>query len=369
MLHQIRALDLSNNRLTGDLSVCWCNFQLLGLIDLSKNLLTGKLPNCWWNLQALQFMDLAKAGNNCSLESLYLAKNDFSGVLPEVLRGCNSLVTLDMGSNRFFGALPPWIPSSVPSLRILSLSSNNFTGEIPLELSWLSQLQLLDMANNSFTGSIPIAFSNLTTMRNPTNIMTPRPLDGSKYQDRVDVMWKGQELRFQRTLMLLTGIDLSGNLLSRCIPEELTEVQGLRFLNLLNFLESLDLSSNALTGSIPSSISSLLTLSMLNVSNNLLSGKIPVGCQIQTFTDPLIYSNNSGLCGFPLEVLCANTSLAPDERNNEEVDHWTYYFVIAGIVSGFWLWFGVLFTVKTWRCGFLSFVDGMQCKFTKQVPK
>ncbi|XP_037471273.1 receptor-like protein EIX2, partial [Triticum dicoccoides] len=298
------------------------------------------------------------------------------------LEGCNSLTTLDLGNNMFFGVIPPWIGSQVPMLRILSLRSNNFTGEIPLGLSQLSQLRLLDMSNNSLTGSIPIGFGNLTSMRHPQNVSAIDKLLWGKYEDRLGIIWKGQDQTFRGTIRLLAGIDLSDNLLSQCIPEELTNLQGLRFLNLsrnhlscripqdigsLSFLEILDLSSNQLFGNIPQSITRLSGLNTLNVSNNLLSGKIPTGNQIQTLTDPSIYSNNSGLCGFPLIISCTNTSLAPDERNGEEEDHWMYYCVIAGIVSGLWLWFGMLFTVKSWRCGFLSFVDGMQCKIMKKL--
>jgi hypothetical protein len=236
------------------------------------------------------------------------------------------------------------------------------------------------MANNSLIGSIPSAFSNLTSMMLPINQWIPDP--SVLYEDKIDVIWKGQELNFQRTIWLLTGIDLSGNLLSRCIPQELTNLQGLRFLNLsrnylscsipedigsLSVLEALDLSSNGLSGAIPLSISSLSGLSTLNVSNNLLSGKIPVGSQIQTLVDPSIYSNNSGLCGFPLDIPCKNTLLAPDDRNGEEQDHWMYYYVVAGILFGFWLWFGMLFTIETWRCAFLFFVDGMQYKIMHTV--
>ncbi|XBH75741.1 hypothetical protein VPH35_102476 [Triticum aestivum] len=392
-LISITVLDLSNNRLTGDLPDCWCNFQVLLFMDLSNNRLTGKLPDCWWSLEALLFMDLSNnyfsskipapvANHNCSLRSLYLAGNGFGGAFPPVLEGCNSLSTLDIGNNMFFGVIPPWIGSQIPLLRILSLRSNNFTGEIPPELSRLSQLQLLDMANNSLTGSIPVSFDNLTSMKHPRDPSTTGLLSDWKYNDRIDIIWKGKVQKFRRAIRLLAGIDLSDNLLSQCIPEELTNLQGLRFLNLsrnhmscripqgigsLSFLEILDLSSNQLFGNIPQSITRLSGLNTLNVSNNLLSGKIPTGNQIQTLTDPSIYSNNSGLCGFPLNISCTNTSLAPDERNGEEEDHWMYYCVIAGIVSGLWLWFGMLFTIKSWRCGFLSFVDGMQCKIMKKL--
>jgi hypothetical protein len=135
----------------------------------------------------------------------------------------------------------------------------------------------------------------------------------------------------------------------------------------LNVLEALDLSSNGLSGAIPQTISSLSGLSTLNVSGNLLSGKIPAGSQIQTLTDPSIYFNNSGLCGFPLDIPCSNTLLAPDERTGEVEDMWMYYCVIAGIVFGLWLWFGVLFIIETWRCDFLFFVDYMQYKIMQRV--
>jgi Leucine-rich repeat (LRR) protein len=393
-LLSVQVLDLSDNRFTGELPDCWCNLQNLRFIDLSRNRLTGELPGCWWNLQELEFMDLsnnsfsgeipaAQAGQTCSLWSLYLAGNNFIGAFPPALNRCNLLATLDIGNNMFFGGIPPWIGSQVPSLRILSLRSNNFTGNIPPELSQLSQLQLLDMANNSLAGSIPVAFGNLTSMKNPQGLSTLVVQEGEPtYNDRINVMWKGQKLIFERTLWLLTGVDLSGNFLSGCIPEELTNLQGLQFLNLsrnhlscgipqgigsLNSLESLDLSSNDLWGEIPPSISILSGLSIFNVSHNHLSGKIPAGSQIQTLTDPSIYSDNSGLCGFPLVILCADTSLPPDGINGEGEDQWLYYCVIAGIIMGFWLWFAMLFTVQTWRCGFYFFVDDVQCKFMQKM--
>ncbi|XP_044958307.1 receptor-like protein EIX2 [Hordeum vulgare subsp. vulgare] len=386
----VRSRNSSNSSGAG---AAFCRLLSLQILDLSNNQLTGELPDCWWNLQALQFMDLsnnsfsgqipaAKASHNCSIESLHLAGNSFTGLFPPVVEGCDSLGTLDIGSNRFFGAIPPWIGTKVPSLRILSLRSNDFTGEIPSELSRLSKLQLLDLANNRLTGAIPVAFGNLASMRNPEIVSSAASsLDGSNYQDRIDIIWKGQELIFQRTIRLLTGIDLSGNMLSQCIPEVLTKLQGLRFLNLsrnhlscgipqdigsLKNLEFLDISWNELSGHIPQSISILSTLSIFNISNNHLSGKIPTGSQMQTLTDPSFYRNNSGLCGFPLED-CPNTSPASDEKTSEGEDQWLYYCVTAGVVFGFWLWFGLLFSIETWRSAVLFSVDGMQSKVMQKV--
>ncbi|OEL23597.1 hypothetical protein BAE44_0015381 [Dichanthelium oligosanthes] len=111
-----------------------------------------------------------------------------------------------------------------------------------------------------------------------------------EYRDRVNVFWKGSQQTFQRTIELVTGIDLSSNSLSDGIPEEIIYLQGLRFLKLsrnnlsgsiperigmLDLLESLDFSWNELSGVIPQSISNLSCLSTLDLSNNDLWGKIP----------------------------------------------------------------------------------------------
>ncbi|XP_073356937.1 receptor-like protein EIX2 [Aegilops tauschii subsp. strangulata] len=365
-------LQLYNNSLVGGIPPQLCRLPLVRLLDISKN----------ESFRAACKIPMAVPSQTCSLRWLYLARNSFIGAFPPVLRSCNSLETVDIGNNGFFGVIPPWIWSRFPLLKILSLRSNNFTGEIPPQLSRHLGLQLLDMANNSLTGSIPVSFGSFFFMKYPQNLSATGSLHWTKYDDKINIIWKGQEQIFQSATQSLAGIDLSGNLLSRCIPKELTNLLGIQFLNLsrnhlscgipkdigsLTYLESLDLSSNELLGGIPPSMSNLSWLNTFNVSNNLLSGKIPAGSQMQTLTDPSIYSNNSRLCGFPLETPCPNTFLTQNERNGGNEDQWLYYWVIAGIVFGFWLWFGMLFIVKTWRCAFLLFVDGMQCKVMKKA--
>ncbi|CAL4917111.1 unnamed protein product [Urochloa decumbens] len=358
-LYDERGSSVVNSNTSSNRSgAAFCRLLSLQILDLSNNQLTGELPDCWWEMQALQFMDLSN--------------NSFS-----VVGGCQQLATLDIGNNNFHGHIPPWIGSEVSALKILSLKSNKFTGEIPSELSQLSPLQLLDLSHNRLTGLIPKEFGKLISMKYPKINSSTGSLDGSTYQDRIDIIWKGQDLIFQRILELMTGIDLSGNSLSHCIPEEITNLQGLRFLNLsgnnfscsipqnigsFKYLESLDLSLNNLSGVIPPSISDLLSLSKLNLSNNHLSGKIPTGSQLQTLTDPSIYSNNPGLCGPPLDINCTNASPALDKKIVKDCDQWLYYCVTAGIVFGFWLWGGMMLSIPKWRRSVFLFVDYMQYK-------
>ncbi|CAD6247211.1 unnamed protein product [Miscanthus lutarioriparius] len=172
----------------------------------------------------------------------------------------------------------------------------------------------------------------------------------------------------------MTGIDLSSNSLSGEVPSGLTKLEGLRFLNLsrnrfsgcipediggFKNLESLDLSWNELSGSIPPSISQLMSLDSLNLSNHL-SGEIPAGYQLQTLTDPSIYSSNFGLCGFPLNIVCSNGSNSATKfsRNHQELEALSWYYsILAGLAFGLWLWFGALFFFKPSSVAIFSRVD------------
>ncbi|MQM12177.1 hypothetical protein Taro_045089 [Colocasia esculenta] len=227
------------------------------------------------------------------------------------------------------GSIPGWIGEHLRHLRLLRLRSNKFHGAIPRELAQLSYLQILDLAHNNLSGSIPRSFSNFTAMiREHKSSRQPFVHSGSSdrigyayvllrstYVDRAVIATKGRELEYDKTLFLVTSLDLSSNNLSGDIPEELTNLVGLRSLNLsknqltgeipskigdMRNLETFDLSKNKLSGAIPSSISSLNSLVHLNLSNNGLSRRIPSGNQLWTLTDPSIYEGNPDLCGFPL---------------------------------------------------------------------
>uniref|UniRef100_A0A8R7PXA4 Uncharacterized protein n=1 Tax=Triticum urartu TaxID=4572 RepID=A0A8R7PXA4_TRIUA len=81
---------------------------------------------------------------------------------------------------------------------------------------------------------------------------------------------------------------------------------------------SLDLSRNQLRGEIPQGFADLKSISALNLSTNMLSGRIPMGDQLRTLDDPSIYSNNLGLCGFPLEDCVSSSTPTQPETSLDE---------------------------------------------------
>ncbi|XBJ20691.1 hypothetical protein VPH35_011480 [Triticum aestivum] len=337
-------ISLSGNKFIGIIDWSFCQLPNLQFLDLSDNLLLGVIPNCLWRLLNLAYLDLSSNAIDgevpisvhiiSPLGSLHLSNNHFTRCFPSVVKNFRNLITLDLGGNKFSGVIPTWTGPSNPSLRVTQLI----------------RLQILDLAKNNLTGCIPVSFASFTHR---------------KWPERTSL---GMYL-WSITIWLMSRIDLSSNSLSGEIPAEVVYLQEIRFLNLsrhnlsvgipnnignMKDMESLDLSWNKLSGPIPSSIADLTYLSSLNLSNNLLSGEIPDGNQLQTLNDPSIYSNNRGLCGPALSIPCTDGSSGTTtpygvKEHHKELDAvWLYYSVVAGIVFGFWLWFGTLFFWKRW---------------------
>nr|CDM85559.1 unnamed protein product [Triticum aestivum] len=372
-----------------------CNSTDLVLLDLSDNALHGGLSKCFWELQSLEFMDLSSnsfsgvfpSSMTCGddLRYLLLGNNKFTGTFPLGLKKCKNLTTLDLGGNKFSGTIPSWVSMSLPELNFLRLSSNMFDGIIPHEILQFRQLQVLDLSKNKLTGPIPDDFRNFTGMAQEQQNTDFTDYDKYSYQVEIHIVWKNVDHVYNLKIVAVVGIDLSGNSLTLEIPNGLTTLGGVRYLNLsgnhlsgcipadignMVLLEALDLSRNQLSGKIPQSLAALKSISVLNFSSNSLSGRIPTGDQLRTLTNRSIYSNNPGLCGFPLED-CINSSTPAQIEKSLDEDRealWLYCFVAAGFIFGFWLYWGIfLFRSETWRCAFYQYVDNMQGKVTKKV--
>ncbi|XP_042415280.1 receptor-like protein EIX1 [Zingiber officinale] len=338
-------LILSNNHFNGCIPSFICKSEQLEGLDLSYNKLSGEIPKCWQEANTnLYFIHLgnnkltgeipSSIGNLIGLESLHLDNNDLSGQLPMSLQNYSKLHVIDLTGNNFLGRIPMWMGQSLQQLTILILRSNMFSGIIPSNLGELSNLHVLDLANNNFGGSIPYSFGNFNAIR-----LTSRATDdtisiegsisirvSAEYfefgeSDSVSIVTKGYKYRFSSILYLVKIIDLSSNNLTGEFPTTLGSLVGLQTLNLsrnflkgwipdtiggMKSLETLDLSFNNLSGVIPQDLLRLNALDHLNLSYNNLSGDIPSGFQLQTLLDASIYMGNAYLCGDLINKSCSN---------------------------------------------------------------
>ena len=105
---RVTALELSNNRLSGEIPAELPRF--LGRLDLSRNKLSGTIP---WELELLR-----------NLQFLSLWGNELSGEIPAELGGLYRLQWLLLGENKLSGDDPLVAGDTWATLQLLYLNNN-----------------------------------------------------------------------------------------------------------------------------------------------------------------------------------------------------------------------------------------------------
>lgn len=260
-------LDISNNRLTGPVPGFFGFMKLLEVFDLSNNLLSGTLPSSLGNCTKLQRMRLGYnpfmtgpipatiCSPGASLLTLSLAYSNFVGEIPSSLGNCTRLKVLDLGGNQFSGKLPLSLQDLSIRLRVLIVAGNRLEGLFPEWIVNLRCLQVVDLSKNSFVGELPRDYSQLEGFRSSASMASKDTL----YFDDLKINFKGGPLDLQYLLSTRTSFDVSSNLLSGNLPEELAELYGLLYLTLFE---------NNFTGTIPVSLGKISNLESLDLSRN-----------------------------------------------------------------------------------------------------
>ncbi|KAL6178482.1 hypothetical protein ACLB2K_050000 [Fragaria x ananassa] len=247
----------------------------------------------------------------------------------------------------------------------LRLRSNQFSGIIPSSLCNLATIHVLDLSHNNISGGLPRCLNNITALA--VDIV---------FGVGVELIWKGIKREFGNNLLQVRSIDISSNSLVEEIPESITSMEKLTSLNLsgnnlmgklpenfgnMKMLESLDFSRNQISGGIPASFSKL-NFCVLDLPHNNLSGRIPLGTQLQSF-NATVYMGNFGLCGPPLTPNCSEngTTQADDDMKEDDNDglisRGFFISTVLGFVSGFWIVCGSLLLKSSWRYAYFKFLD------------
>ena len=104
-----------------------------------------------------------KVGNLFNLEHLSLTSNNLSGSIPKQLGMLSKLFFLNLSKNKFGESIPDEI-GNMHSLQNLDLSQNMLNGKIPQQLGELQRLETLNLSHNELSGSIPSTFEDMLSL-------------------------------------------------------------------------------------------------------------------------------------------------------------------------------------------------------------
>uniref|UniRef100_A0A2C9VYV6 Leucine-rich repeat-containing N-terminal plant-type domain-containing protein n=1 Tax=Manihot esculenta TaxID=3983 RepID=A0A2C9VYV6_MANES len=328
-IHTLWYVDLSWNRLQGNIPQCLCESLSLTDLILSHNKLEGNLDECLSNLTSLKRLSLSESPSwspsfslnylglgGCNLNErsgrnipsflstqhlefldlsynslfgrfpswllynvsseLWIRGNNLSGPFPRSQRNMSlQLTTLDISDNNLYGLFPVDIKSYFPYLELLNVSHNVFNGSIQ-SIGGLSQLRYLDLSDNNLQGGTSHeTFSNLTYL---------------EYLNLSNNNLQGEVLPRNSSLPNLKWLLLDRNGFTGTFPDGLLKCSSLKVVSMSHNELSGDLSTsfpvfpqlkalllrgNRFKGSIPLQLCQMKHLGILDLSENGLSGEIP----------------------------------------------------------------------------------------------
>ncbi|KAK7847658.1 putative lrr receptor-like serine/threonine-protein kinase [Quercus suber] len=151
-----------------------CHITQLKVSDLD---VVGVIPEELWSLTFLFNLNLSQnyltgslsvsIGNLTSMQYLTLAFNALSGMLPKELGNLMNLISLSLSTNKFSGSLPSELGNLV-KLEEFNFDSSGISGELPSTFAKLQNLQIVWASDTNLTGRIPDfigTWSNLVSLR------------------------------------------------------------------------------------------------------------------------------------------------------------------------------------------------------------
>ncbi|MED6115368.1 hypothetical protein PIB30_089771, partial [Stylosanthes scabra] len=255
-LTQLTYLDLSWNRLRGEIPSLLSNLKHLTYLDLSSNrFISGHIPDVFDNFTKLDTLDLSFNSLGARLQNL---------------------ASLDLSNNKIHGKIPNWFNDNLlhtwnSSLYFIDLSFNKLQGDLPIPPH---EIGILSVPNNNFTGNKSSTFCNATLLEalilshNHLSGMIPQCLGASPYLSILDLqvnnLHGSMPTKFSQDNQFQT-IKLNGNQLEGPLSKSLANCTQ---------LEVLDLSENKIEDVFPSWLETIQELKVLNLRESKFHGTI-----------------------------------------------------------------------------------------------
>ncbi|XP_027353067.1 receptor-like protein 32 [Abrus precatorius] len=221
-------------------------------------------------------------GLDLSGESIYGGFDNSSSIF-----SLQNLQSLNLATNNFSSVIPSGL-NKLKNLTYLNLSYAGFRGQIPIEISHLTRLVTLDISSLSYLYGQPLKLEDLDLGKLVQNLTWIRKL----YMDGVSVTAQGQEwCKALLPLLSLEELSMSNCNLSGPLDHSLITLKNLSVIRLdqnnlssqvpetfaqFPNLTTLYLSSCGLTGVFPEKIFEVATLSDIDISFNYdLDGSFP----------------------------------------------------------------------------------------------
>uniref|UniRef100_A0A0R0G0B8 Disease resistance R13L4/SHOC-2-like LRR domain-containing protein n=1 Tax=Glycine max TaxID=3847 RepID=A0A0R0G0B8_SOYBN len=138
----LQVLDLAKNNFSGNIPSCFRNLSAMTLVNRISVLL-------WLKGRGDEYRNILGL-----VTSIDLSSNKLLGDIPREITDLNGLNFLNLSHNQLIGPIPEGI-GNMGSLQTIDLSRNQISGEIPPTISNLSFLSMLDVSYNHLKGKIP----------------------------------------------------------------------------------------------------------------------------------------------------------------------------------------------------------------------
>ncbi|PKI64891.1 hypothetical protein CRG98_014687 [Punica granatum] len=164
-LGYLRVLNLAHNNLSGSIPLCFDN-----LTTMSDPKYPVQTNNSYWFGVEVQMKSITQVYTSALryLFSIDLSNNKLNGDIPTGLTRLCNLENLNLSQNDLEGGIPPEI-ADMKRLESFDLSINQLSGPIPRSLSELDSLGYLNLSFNQLSGPIP-SIAHLSTFTNESYI-------------------------------------------------------------------------------------------------------------------------------------------------------------------------------------------------------